>query len=105
MAFRVEVTPEAKQDANAILEWLHLQQAGEAGLRWFRRLNEAIESLSTLPKRCALAPENASVPFEMRQLLYGKRPHIYRILFTIDDDVVYVLRIRHGRRRRLGEPH
>ena len=41
----------------------------------------------------------------MRQLLYGKRPHLYRILFTIDGDVVYVLRIRHGRRQRLGEPH
>ena len=53
MAFRVEVTPEAIQDANAILEWLHVQQAGEAGLRWFRSLNEAIESLSTLPKRCS----------------------------------------------------
>lgn len=105
MAFRVKVTPEAKQDADAILEWLHLQQAGEAGLRWFRGLNEAIESLSTFPKRCAPAPENASVPFEMRQLLYGKRPHIYRILFTIDDDMVYVLRIRHGRRQRIGEPH
>jgi plasmid stabilization system protein ParE len=99
MAFRVEITPEAKQDANAVLEWLHLQQAGEAGLRWFRGLNEAIESLSTFPKRCGLAPENASVQFEMRQLLYGGRPHLYRILFTIDGDVVYVLRIRHGRRQ------
>jgi plasmid stabilization system protein ParE len=105
MAFRVEVTPEAKQDANTLLEWLNSQYAGDAGLRWFRGLNEAIESLSTLPKRCRLAPENASVPFEMRQLLYGKRPHMYRVLFTIDGDVVYVLRIRHGRRRRLDEPH
>jgi plasmid stabilization system protein ParE len=99
MAFRVDVTPEAKQDANAILEWLHLQQAGETGLRWFRGLNEALASLSTFPKRCGLAPENTSLPFEMRQLLYGRRPHLYRILFTIDGDVVYVLRIRHGRRQ------
>jgi hypothetical protein len=35
-----------------------------------------------MPKRCPLAPENASVPFEMRQLLYGRKPHFYRILFT-----------------------
>ena len=41
----------------------------------------------------------------MRQLLYGRKPHVYRILFTIEGDAVYVLRIRHGRRRRLDEPH
>lgn len=106
MAFRVEVTPEAKADANAILEWLHSQQAGEAGLRWFHRLGEAIDELSTFPRRCPLAPENAAVPFELRQLVYGRKPHLYRILFTIDRDVVYVLRIRHGRRRRVGaEPN
>jgi plasmid stabilization system protein ParE len=105
MAFRVEVTPHAKQDANAILKWLLAQHAGEAGLRWFRKLEEAIASLADLPGRCRLAPENASVPFEMRQLLYGQRPHKYRILFTIEGEVVYVLRIRHGRRRHLGEPH
>jgi hypothetical protein len=40
----------------------------------------------------------------MRQLLYGRKPHLYRILFTIDGDVVYVLHVRHGRRRHLSEP-
>ena len=105
MAFRVKTTARAKRDLDAILARLLSQDAGEAGLRWFRGLDEAIESLSTLPKRCKLAPENASVPFEMRQLLYGNRPHLYRILFTIDADVVYVLRIRHGRRRYFTEPH
>jgi hypothetical protein len=38
-------------------------------------------------------------------LLFGRKPHAYRILFTIKDDVVYVFRIRHGRRRRLDRPH
>lgn len=34
MAFRVEVTPEAKSDAGEILEWLQSQHAGDAGLSW-----------------------------------------------------------------------
>lgn len=102
MAFRVDVTAQAKRDAKAILKWLESQQAGEPGLPWFRKLNEAIASLSNLPERCKLAPENASVPFEMRQLLYGHKPHVYRILFTIEGATVYVLRIRHGRRRHLN---
>jgi plasmid stabilization system protein ParE len=105
MAFRVEVTPKARQDADAILEWLLAQRAGEAGLRWFRKLEEALASLAQLPTRCRLAPESPSVPFEMRQLLYGHRPHTYRILFTIEGEVVYVLRIRHGRRQYLGDTH
>ncbi|MGO9257290.1 MAG: type II toxin-antitoxin system RelE/ParE family toxin [Bryobacteraceae bacterium] len=102
MAFRVEITPRAEQDADSILGWLLSQHAGEAGLQWFLRLQAAIASLADFPKRCALAPENASVPFEMRQLLYGRKPHVYRILFTIQGDVVYVLRIRHGRRQPVG---
>jgi hypothetical protein len=51
--------------------------------------------------RCPLAPENKEFPFEVRQLLYGRKPHLYRVLFTIEGDTVVVLHIRHGRRRRL----
>lgn len=97
MAFRVEPTTRAKQDLDAILEWLLAHEAGESGLRWFRKLREAIASLSELPQRCPLAPENAEFPFEVRQLLYGRKPHRYRVLFTIDGDMVVVLHIRHGR--------
>ena len=105
MAFRVESTDRAKQDLDAILEWLLAEEAGEAGLRWFQRMREAIFSLSEYPRRCALAPENAEFPFEVRQLVFGTKPHQYRILFTIEEDAVIVLHVRHGRRRRVGEPH
>ena len=71
MAFRVEPTAQAKQDLYGILEWLLAQGAGEAGLRWFFRLEGAIASLSELPHRCPLAPENKEFPFEVRQLLYS----------------------------------
>lgn len=51
--------------------------------------------------RCPLAPESGLFPFEVRQLLYGHKPHVYRILFTVQGNVVYVLHIRHGRRQPL----
>jgi plasmid stabilization system protein ParE len=105
MAFRVEQTARAKTDLDTILEWLIEQGAGEPGLCWFRKLREAIASLSEIPHRCPLAPENAEFPFEVRQLLYGSKPHRYRVLFTIDGDIVVVLHIRHGRRQHLSEPH
>ncbi|HXJ96550.1 MAG TPA: hypothetical protein VMT20_27240 [Terriglobia bacterium] len=83
MAFRVKTTARAKRDLDAILAWLLSQEAGETGLRWFQGLREAVASLSHSPERCALAPENSSFPFEVRHLLYGRKPHVYRVLFTI----------------------
>jgi plasmid stabilization system protein ParE len=86
MAFLVETTPESERDAEAILEWLFSQHAGDTGIRWFLALEDAIASLAIAPARCPLAPENADFPFEVRHLLYGRRPHVYRILFTIQGD-------------------
>ena len=104
MASRVEPTAQAKQDLLGILEWLLEAGAGDTGLHWFFRLEEAIASLSEMPHRCPLAPENREFPFEVRQLLYGRKPHRYRVLFTIDGDTVVILHIRHGRRH-LGESY
>jgi plasmid stabilization system protein ParE len=99
MDFRVEVTAEAKHDIESVLEWLLSEGAGDTGIRWFLALEDAIASLGTFPERCPLAPENGQFPFELRQLLYGGKPHVYRVLFRIQDGLVYVLHIRHGRRR------
>jgi plasmid stabilization system protein ParE len=99
MDFRVELSEQAQRDIAAIYEWLQSQQAGDAGQRWFLALRAAVASLTNLPSRCPLAPENRDSPFEVRYLLYGRRPHVYRILFAIESDVVQVLHIRHGRRR------
>lgn len=98
MAFRVEISAQAEKDAEAILDWLMSEHAGETGLRWFVGLSDAIRSLELLPKRCPIAPESARFSFEVRQLLYGRKPHVYRVLFTIQGEIVQVLHIRHGRR-------
>jgi toxin ParE1/3/4 len=65
----------------------------------FRGLRDAIASLADSPRRCPLAPEIAVFPVEVRHLLYGRKPHVYRVLFTLDGATVSVLHIRHGRRR------
>jgi toxin ParE1/3/4 len=35
----------------------------------------------------------------VRQLLYGHKPHVYRILYTIEGDTVSIVHVRHGRRQ------
>jgi plasmid stabilization system protein ParE len=99
MTFRIEITAAAEGELDSILAWLISQQAGDSGLKWFQALEGAITTLAEFPERCSLAPENRLFPFEVRQLLYGNKPHLYRILFTVQGDTVYVLHVRHGRRQ------
>jgi len=99
MAFRVEYSREAEADLDSILAWLISQHAGETGLRWFEALEGAVASLSEMPERCALAPENRAFPFEVRHLLFGRRPHVYRVIFRVMGNVVYILHVWHGRRK------
>ena len=99
MTFRVEISAQAERDAESILEWLLAEHAGRAGMDWFLALDDAFASLAEFPERCPVAPESARFPFEVRQLLYGRKPHLYRIMFTIEADTVHVLHIRHGRRK------
>jgi len=99
MTFRVEITAEAEDDLDSILSWLVSERAGDTGSRWFEALETAIATLAEFPERCSLAPESRLFPFEVRQLLYGNKPYLYRILFTVQEKTVYVLHVRYGRRQ------
>jgi plasmid stabilization system protein ParE len=107
MPFRVEVSRTAKADADAGYVWMNEQYSEEQATRWFNGLVDAVNSLSEFPQRCPLAPESDEVGIGLRQLLYGKRSAIYRILFAIvqgaalGDEIVRVYRIWHGSRDRI----
>jgi hypothetical protein len=59
-------------------------------------LYKTILSLENMPFRCSLAFENNFFEEEIRQLIYGKGRNTYRILFTIVDDSVQILFLRHA---------
>ena len=42
MAFRIQYSLLAEADLDALLGWLMEQQAGDAGLRWFEGLQQAV---------------------------------------------------------------
>jgi plasmid stabilization system protein ParE len=100
MTYRLITLPRAERGAWDAYHWL-AERAPEAAHRWYRELREAIESLATHPQRCPLAPENEHAAEEIRQLLYGRHRGVYRILFTVEADTVYVLTVRHGARQSL----
>jgi hypothetical protein len=48
-----------------------------------------------------LAPEDSLVEAVIRQFLFGRKPDVFRVLFTIEDDQVRLLTIRRAQRRLL----
>src|ERR1044072_6710784 len=90
MSFKVVVEKEAEDDLKETVRWI-APLSPEKAARWCVDATEAIESLENFPARCPLAPESKRFGAEIRHLLFEK----YRILFIIEDETVYVLRVRH----------
>ncbi len=92
--YHIEGSLQAEADFKSAFRWI-AQRAPQQAHKWAIGLNTAIESLKQQPARCPLAPENSHFTVEIHQLLYGKRSHRYRVLFTIEGDCVNILFIRH----------
>jgi plasmid stabilization system protein ParE len=102
MAYRVEFSARAKSDFADIYISKDASES-EPAARWYERLVTSIRPLSEQPSRCPVAPEARTARRDLRHLLYGKKPRIYRIIYEIDEyrNIVRILTIRHGARKRL----
>jgi toxin ParE1/3/4 len=98
MAYLVNVAARAERDLAQLFAEIHAEHS-EAALKWYRGLKEAILSLEEYPNRCPMARETSN----LRNLLYGHKPHVYRVIYRVLEErrQVDVLHIRHGARRRL----
>jgi plasmid stabilization system protein ParE len=95
MTFRVETTPIAEAQIEQAYRWFR-QQNPDFADRWFRSIMNSIATLQEKPRRCGLAIEHEIFTEEVRQLLHGKSRNVHRILFTIWEDTVYILFVRHS---------
>lgn len=81
------------------------EAAPEAARRWLEGMRRTIKSLDKYPERGRLAAESASFDELVREVLYGRGNRgTYRILYTVREEAVYVLHVRHGSRLP-AEPH
>lgn len=107
MTYRVDLSSVAKAEADAAFLSYSQYATSEQAQSWYQGLIKAISTLSTMPRRCTIARENAFFSQEIRQLLYGKGQHTYPILFTVLDEqttpTVRILHIRNAAQRPLGE--
>jgi plasmid stabilization system protein ParE len=101
MPYQVRVTARAEWDADEIMDYLG-RRSRQGVARWLGWLVKAVQSHAEHPERCGLAPEAEEMGIELRQLLFGRRRHAYRLLFTISGDTVNILHVRRGSRGSLS---
>lgn len=108
MTYRIDLSSVAKADADAIFLSLSQYTTAKNAQIWYQGLIKAFSSLTTMPRRCPIARENAFFSQEIRQLLYSQGKNTYRIIFTVLSDqpipTVRILNIRNAAQQTIGEP-
>jgi plasmid stabilization system protein ParE len=102
MSFSVIILPQADAEVMRHTAWIHTTSGAAAATRWRAGLfRTVVTALENDPHRYPQSDLAAELEIDLREMLYGHRPHVYRVLFTIDGKTVYVHRIRHASQDRL----
>ena len=98
MEYQVDFTDRADRDLELIYTNINAEHS-VAALKWYRNLKRSIDTLEKLPNRCPITRKQN----ELRHLLFGNKPHVYRVIFRVveNEKRVLVLTIRHTARRKL----
>ena len=75
------------------------KNGGDQASAWYERFVDRLKSLDRNPERCPIARESKRVFLEVRELHFGRKPNVFRILFTVDGAAVRILRIVRAQRR------
>jgi plasmid stabilization system protein ParE len=102
MKFRVIIEPTARIGIREAIRWKTARGSEGEAARWYNGLERKILSLGAHPLRCPIAAESEKFPEEIRELLHGSKNSRYRILFTVRDDEVHVLHVRHSAQGEVG---
>ncbi len=97
MAYKIRITKLALEDIAESANYYATQGSFAVSQRWLDGLDNGILDLEKMPRRCPFAPENEDLDFEARQFHYFS----HRVIFTIEDDTIHILRVYHGARRPL----
>lgn len=96
MPRRIEIQPGADDDIRRITGYIARRVSPRSAANWHVRIRATIGRLADDADQWPEAGEAGDVGIDLRCRLHGRRPHVYRILFTTDADVVYVHAVRHA---------
>ncbi len=92
--FSVVISDAAQADLRHNVEWWGEHRSVTEAETWYCSILEKIYSLEHMPKRCTLAYESKLLKREIYHLFFGtSSKHTHRVLFTIDDSRVSILRV------------
>ncbi len=89
--YKIFLTRHAENDLIEIYDYIAVDSLVTASA-FVLVLEEKVFSLSTMPERGPLIPENILLGTRYRHLIHGK----YRIIFKVYDQTVTILRVIHG---------
>ena len=94
MTYRVHELRLAQEDIVSIFDWLN-ERSPEGAAAWLDAYDAMLNSLQQSAHRHAAAPESERLGEQLRQTLFKTRKgRIYRALFVIEGQDVYILRVR-----------
>lgn len=91
---RIEITPVARDDLLAIHEFVS-RDSPNAADRLCEELLSAIESLASFSRRFPVAEESTAWKAEIRSMVVFR----YRVLYSVQQRRVVIIRIVHGHMR------
>jgi plasmid stabilization system protein ParE len=96
MMHRVIISIRAEREIQESALWWATNRSAEQASRWLHGLDQKLQSLAEAPTRWPLAAENGQFAYELRELHFGIGRHpTHRAVFTIAEDLVLVLTVRH----------
>lgn len=99
MSHRVIIQPGAFDDLDEAYEYLSTRYSVQTATAWYNGFLDALYSLSENPLRFGYARENYKFAAEIRQLLYRRHQNVHHALYTVENDTVRILCIRHSAQR------
>ncbi|MBI1783762.1 type II toxin-antitoxin system RelE/ParE family toxin [Candidatus Sumerlaeota bacterium] len=83
-------------------EWTLTRWSAQRARRYLTGLRGAISSLRHRPNRHPKAPDAEAFNVEVRQMVFGRGRGRYRILYSVTESSVTILKIRHTARKPLA---
>ena len=84
----------AQADIASIARWL-AERSPHGARAWLHSYDDMVKRLKQQAHSCALAQEHDNFDLDVRQVLFKtRRGRVYRALFLIENQDVYILRVR-----------
>ena len=82
MQYEIVVHRSARRDVLQVYKRA-AHNAPVAAEKWLARLQRKILTLQNNPQRCSFATEDHKVAVPLFELLFGRAPNVFRVIFTI----------------------